>query len=259
MINITPIRALQDNYIWAIHSPENCNITIVDPGDAAPVISYLSNNNLSLGSILITHHHADHTAGIVPLTTQFPKIPVYGPKHEDIHGVTHPLQEGDKISILNGALSLSILDIPGHTRGHIAYYSNEFVFCGDTLFSCGCGKIFEGTPHQMFASLNKLKSLPEHTLVYCAHEYTLANIAFAKQVDPSNGDLESRYQEALIAQQQGIPSLPSRLKTELKTNPFLRCDAPAIKHAVSEKFRLTPPTEVEIFAHLREWKNKLIT
>lgn len=257
MINIIPIPALKDNYIWAIHSPDNCAVTVVDPGDAAPVISYLTNNNLTLSSILITHHHTDHTAGILPLCEHTPNIDVLGP-HEAIPGVTRKLREGDEISLFEGALKLNILDLPGHTLGHIAYYSKDILFCGDTLFSCGCGRIFEGTPAQMFNSLSKIKALNENTLMYCAHEYTLANIAFTNLVDPHNPALAKRYQDALLARQNNQPSVPVPLKTEFETNPFLRCNQDTIIQSVLEKYPLCPHSESAVFAHLREWKNGFV-
>lgn len=257
MINIIPIPALKDNYIWAIHSPDNCTLAVVDPGDAAPVISYLAKNNLTLQSILITHHHSDHTAGILPLCEHTPHIDVLGP-HEAIPGLTDTLREGDEVSLFEGALKLNVLDIPGHTLGHIAYYSETILFCGDTLFSCGCGRIFEGTPAQMLNSLNKMKALNENTLLYCAHEYTLANLAFAKLVDSHNPSLEKRYQDVLLTHQNNLPSIPISLKTEFETNPFLRCNQETIIQSVREKYPLCPYSESAVFAHLREWKDGFV-
>lgn len=257
MINIIPIPALKDNYIWAIHSPDNCTLTVVDPGEAAPVISYLTNNNLTLQSILITHHHLDHTAGILPLCEHSPGIEVLGP-YEAIPGLTRRLKEGDEVSLFDGALTLKILDIPGHTLGHIAYYTEAILFCGDTLFSCGCGRIFEGTPAQMFASLSKIKALNENTLMYCAHEYTLANIAFAKQIDPNNAALEKRYQDVILSRNNGLSSLPVTLRTECETNPFLRCNQHAVIQSVLEKVPHAPHSEESIFAQLRQWKDHFV-
>lgn len=210
----------------------------MDPGEAQPVLSYITDNNLTLEAILITHHHSDHTAGIPRLLDSYPNIPVYGPAGETIRGVTEKLKEGDSLQLFKGALTLNVLDIPGHTKGHIAYYSEHALFSGDTLFSCGCGKIFEGTPEQMFASIAKLKALPGETLLYCGHEYTLSNIAFAMHVDPNNLALKQRYKNAKEAIANNLPTLPVTLDIEQQTNPFLRCP------------------NATIFADLRESKNR---
>ncbi|HNP51280.1 MAG TPA: hydroxyacylglutathione hydrolase, partial [Nitrosomonas nitrosa] len=180
---IYPVRAFKDNYIWVIRDQHYA--AIVDPGDAVPVMAYLQQQNLQPIAILNTHHHHDHTGGNIALLTAF-ALPVYGPAKENIPGLTHRLSEGDTIHLAELSLDLSILDIPGHTAGHIAYYGANLLFCGDTLFACGCGRIFEGTPQQMYTSLQKLTKLPDDTLIYCAHEYTLANIRFATAIDPNN-------------------------------------------------------------------------
>lgn len=244
---ITALHAFKDNYIWAIHSPDNCRLAIVDPGDAAPVMSYLTDNNLALEAILITHHHADHTGGVQRLLEAYPHTPVYG------H--TQPLSEGDTVSLFNGALTLEVLAIPGHTKGHVAYFGGGMVFTGDTLFSCGCGRLFEGTPIQMVKSLAKIKALPPDTQVYCGHEYTLANIAFALHVDPKNKALMARFKEVSEWRENNKPSLPVSLKTECETNPFLRCDNRDIIESVQQEFKINTQDEVDIFAHLRKWKD----
>ena len=180
MLNVHPIHAFSDNYIWVIHNQTHA--AVIDPGIASPVIEYLQSKKLQLSAILITHHHNDHTGGNAELLQSF-DVPVYGPLNESIATVSHPLREGDQVNLEEMSLNLKVLDTPGHTRGHIAYYgSNQFnmVFCGDTLFACGCGRVFEGTTQQMYQSLQKLSQLPGDTLIFCSHEYTLGNIQFAK-------------------------------------------------------------------------------
>lgn len=252
---VIPIPAFKDNYIWAIHRKEGPEVAIVDPGDPIPVLAYLKNNNYVLSDILITHHHWDHAGGLLLLMRQFGNVRAYGPTLEDIKGITHPVQEGASINLFGGELTLRVLDIPGHTRGHVAYVGNNLLFCGDTLFSCGCGKIFEGAAEQMYGSLNKLKKLSSTTSVYCGHEYTLANIQFAKHVMPNNVDLMRKEQAVMLQRQQNNPTLPSTLDEELKTNPFLRCDDPEIITAVQQHIALQSTDPVSIFAALREMKN----
>lgn len=252
MISIFPIRAFKDNYIWIVHNQQSA--LIIDPGDATPVLTWISQQNLQPIAILCTHHHHDHTGGIPSLVQEF-AIPVYGPVHEKIPGLTHPLTEGDMLSFPELSLEFNVLDIPGHTAGHIAYHGHNCLFCGDTLFACGCGRIFEGNAQQMFTSLQKLASLPDETLVYCAHEYTLANVRFARIIDPDNPDLiqlESTVEEKL---EQNIPTLPSGLAVEKATNPFLRCDQPAIIHSASQHVGQHLNDPVSVFAAIRDWKN----
>jgi hydroxyacylglutathione hydrolase len=221
VIKVTPLRAFQDNYIWAIHSPDLCNITVVDPGDPDPVISFLTDNNLVLSTILITHHHWDHAGGIDVLSELFPSVQVYGPANETIPGVTQKVSGSDTVYIQDTP-QFRVLDIPGHTKGHIAYYNDEMVFCGDTLFSAGCGRLFEGTAEQLFTSLQKLNALPQNTKIYCGHEYTLKNLQFAQTVEPHNEDIQKRMIEVTRLIESGHPSLPSTLEIERATNPFLR-------------------------------------
>ncbi|MGE3317739.1 MAG: hydroxyacylglutathione hydrolase [Candidatus Berkiella sp.] len=256
MNTIVAIPAFNDNYIWALHSLEGQQIIVVDPGDAAPVLNYLQANKLSLYAILITHHHADHSGGILPLKEHFPDARVFGPTNEFVAGVTDPVTEGNTLSFAPFGLTLSVLDIPGHTKGHIAFYNDEILFCGDTLFSCGCGRVFEGTPAQMLSSLEKLKQLPGHTLMYCGHEYTKANIAFAKVVDPANPELAKRLKQAEACLLKSQPTLPISLQSEFLTNPFLRVNTKEIIYAVQKHCDLEQNDPVSIFSHLREWKNK---
>jgi hydroxyacylglutathione hydrolase len=189
MLEIVPLPALRDNYIWTLRAGRHA--AVVDPGEARPVLEYLARGRLELVAILATHHHPDHVGGIPELLAKG-RVPVFGPKGEPIATLTRPVGEGDTVEIPALGLALSVLDIPGHTRAHIAYYGAESLFCGDTLFACGCGRLFEGTPEQMMSSLAKLAALPDSTRVYCGHEYTLANIAFAQQVEPKNAALAAR-------------------------------------------------------------------
>lgn len=256
MNTITAIPAFKDNYIWALHSLEGQQLIVVDPGDASPVLNYLQANKLSLHAILITHHHSDHSGGITTLKEHFPEVKVFGPSNEFVKGVSFPLKEGDTLSFESFGLTFTVLDIPGHTLGHIAYYNDESLFCGDTLFSCGCGRVFEGTPAQMLNSLEKLKQLPAQTLMYCGHEYTIANIAFASVVDPTNSELAKRLAQAKECLQNSQPTLPISLQSEFLTNPFLRVNSKEIIHAVQKYWNLEQTDPVSIFSHLREWKNQ---
>jgi len=256
MIKIHPIPAFNDNYIWIIHNQHQA--VVVDPGDALPVLRYLDDNNLQLVTILITHHHNDHVGGNAALLEKF-SVPVYGPGNESIATLTHRISEGAEIQINELSLSLRVLDTPGHTAGHIVYYGtineNSVLFCGDTLFVCGCGRIFEGTALQMYASLQKLMSLPDTTQVYSTHEYTLGNINFSRTVDPNNTSLENLEIKMKELRHRGIPTLPSSIATEKANNPFLRCDQPEIISSVSNHVDQALSEPVEVFAALRQWKN----
>lgn len=251
-MNIIPVPAFEDNYIWLI-----CNghyAAAVDPGDAEPVIDYLKHHGQQLAAILITHHHGDHTGGIAELLS-YTSVPVYGPRHENIPGITQPVGEGDTVRLPDLGVEYTVFDVPGHTAGHIAYYGANSLFCGDTLFTCGCGKLFEGTPAQMYASLQKFAALPDETRVYCTHEYTLENIRFAKKVEPANRQLLEREGRDIQTRKQDLPTLPSTMALEKATNPFLRCDHPDVISAASH-FSGTPPnTPVAVFAAIREWRN----
>jgi len=250
MLRVEPIRALRDNYIWCIRDASHA--AIVDPGDAAPVFDYLARENLALVAILNTHHHADHVGGNRELLQRFP-VPIFGPRMEAITSVTRPVDDGDLVAIPELEVQFSVIGIPGHTRGHAAYYGANILFCGDTLFGCGCGKLFEGTAAEMHSSLSKLAALPGQTRVFCGHEYTLANIAFAKEVDRDNRELlerEKRDREA----PQGI-TLPSTIACEKATNPFLRCEEPAIVTAASTHAGKELADPVDVFAEIRHWKD----
>ncbi|MCO6433843.1 hydroxyacylglutathione hydrolase [Nitrosomonas nitrosa] len=249
---IYPVRAFKDNYIWVIRDQHYA--AIVDPGDAVPVMAYLQQQNLQPIAILNTHHHHDHTGGNIALLTAF-ALPVYGPAKESIPGLTHRLSEGDTIHLAELSLDLSILDIPGHTAGHIAYYGANLLFCGDTLFACGCGRIFEGTPQQMYTSLQKLTKLPDDTLIYCAHEYTLANIRFATAIDPNNPVLAERAGKAEAQRKRDLPTLPSTLALEKATNPFLRSNQPALIDAANQHAGRVLSDPVSVFTEIRRWKD----
>ncbi|MDE2343071.1 MAG: hydroxyacylglutathione hydrolase [Betaproteobacteria bacterium] len=251
---VSSVAAFNDNYIWVLHNQRHA--VVVDPGDGFPALRFLREQGLVLAAILITHHHGDHVGGIEELQqAQNQPVPVYGPQTEHIEGVTRPVADPDTVFIPELDTSFRVLDIPGHTAGHIAYWGDGRLFCGDTLFACGCGRVFEGTPVQMAASLDKLAALPENTEVYCAHEYTLSNIAFAKAIEPQNAALQQRAMEAAETRRQGLPTVPSTIGLELRTNPFLRCREPSVIQAVLSQTGTQPMDSVAVFAALRQWKN----
>ncbi len=256
MLEIVPLPAFQDNYIWTLRAADRKtrHAAVVDPGEAGPVKEYLAREGLTLVAILATHHHPDHVGGIAELVAMT-KVPVFGPKGEPIPALTHPVGQGDKIEIGALAAEFSVLEIPGHTRAHVAYYGLESLFCGDTLFACGCGRVFEGTAEQMLASLTKLAALPDATKVYCGHEYTLANIKFARAVDPHNSELAAREERAKKLRAAGKPTLPSTLGEERATNPFLRCAEPVVVESANKYLGARAADPARVFAAIREWKN----
>ena len=252
MINIEPIKAFNDNYIWLVTTNEGS--VVIDPGESSNLINFIDLNKYKLEAILITHHHFDHTGGINDLITR-DAIDVYGPNN-NIDLINKRLREGDKVSIIG--LEFEILEVPGHTLDHIAYYcknnGSPILFSGDTLFSGGCGRVFEGTYQQMYKSIKKLKNLPKNTQIYCGHEYTISNLEFAKTVEPFNKDIISSYNNALNLQNNNIPTLPTFLSSELKINPFLRSDIKEVQANIIEKFK-TDKAEEEIFTAIRKWKD----
>lgn len=253
MLKVTPVPAFKDNYIWLIHSRKNpARVLAVDPGDAAPVYRALAEYGLTLAGIFVTHHHHDHTGGVAELVKDF-NVPVWGPANEAAGVVQHPLQEGYRVSM--EGLEFSVLDIPGHTLGHIAFAGEGALFCGDTLFSAGCGRLFEGTPEMMSCSLGKLAVLPDDTAVYCGHEYTEANLRFAATVEPDNPDIAAAQDEARRLRETGQPTLPSRIGREKNINPFLRTHMNSLRQA-AEQWSGTPlDDKVRVFAALRRWKD----
>lgn len=252
-VAIFPIKAYKDNYIWCLHNSTHC--VVVDPGDAAPVLAFCEDNNLTLTAILITHHHWDHTDGIDALLAKFLDIPVYGPHNPNIKQITHRLSQGAQIELPLLGVKFSVLEVPGHTLDHIAYYGKCGLFCGDTLFSAGCGRLFEGSPQQMYDSLAKLTALPANTAVYCTHEYTLANIAFALAVEPNNQALINFKEWANRQREKGLPTLPSSIQKELAVNPFLRCDSQELQANVNNKMGQRLTSAHATFASLRSWKD----
>lgn len=263
LLQVWPIPAFDDNYIWCIH--DGSSALVVDPGDSAPVIEYLRVSNLILKGILITHHHADHTGGILNLLQALgADIPVYGPMGENIPGCTVKVMQDDKIEIAAPRISLKIFEVPGHTLGHIAYFANmqanvvePMLFCGDTLFASGCGRLFEGTPAQMSESLGKFVALPKNTLVYCTHEYTLSNIRFALEVEPNNLNLLSWAEQAKSLREQGMPTLPTNIGQELQVNPFMRCDQTGVIAAAKEvSGQAELPSPAHVLAVIRAWKDR---
>ncbi len=253
MSTVSPIKAFNDNYIWVI-SNESGDAVFFDPGCSQPVISYIEKNNLNPLAIFITHHHDDHIGGVNELKDKY-NLTVFGPANETNLDIDAGLKENDCIEISQLDISLTAIETPGHTKGHLCYHSEKHLFCGDTLFSAGSGRIFEGSPEQMYNSLQKIASLPDDTLIYPAHEYTLANLTFAKHVDPNNNSI-SEFQQIcndLIAQNK--PTLPSTLQKEKKINPFLRCDQEAIKLSAEKYAGRDLNSEVEVFATIREMKN----
>lgn len=251
MFNVIRIPAFKDNYIWLLR--KGASAAVVDPGDARPVLDLLDREGLSLASILVTHHHADHQGGVAELLAHYP-AEVFGPAAESITGLSRPLSGGETVRIAACDVEFQVIAVPGHTLGHIAYYGAGCLFCGDTLFAGGCGRLFEGSAGQMFASLLRLASLPEQTAVYCAHEYTEANLRFALAVEPGNRRLQSRVNEVAVARAKGWATVPSTIGLEKASNPFLRCGEPEV--AASARRRVPGAVdEVAVFAALREWKN----
>ena len=255
MLDVSPVRAFSDNYLWLIRTPgDRGGAVVVDPGDARPVEAELEQGGLALRAILVTHHHPDHVGGVQALAARHGAA-VFGPARERLPCEVRPLDDGDIVNLADLGLEFRVMAVPGHTLGHIAYHGHGALFCGDTLFSAGCGRLFEGTPAQMLASLERIAALPDDTRIYCAHEYTLGNLRFAAAVEPGNADvLESLEAVSALRSRDGI-SLPTTLARERLINPFLRCREPAVRAAAEARAGSTLPGPVDVFAVIRSWKD----
>jgi hydroxyacylglutathione hydrolase len=256
MFKITAIPAFQDNYIWGLS--HNGQAALIDPGDAAPALAWLRREDLRLERVLVTHHHQDHQGGVSGLLERFPDVIVFGPGDESITGLTHPLSGGERLRILE--TEVEVLRTAGHTRGHLAYLArdaaaDDALFCGDALFGAGCGRLFEGTPAQMFAALQKIALLPDVARIFCAHEYTLQNLPFAAMIEPDNPAIKARVTASRKLRQAGQVTVPSRLALEKATNPFLRCAEPAVQARAREKDPNATTPEA-VFAVLRAWRDE---
>lgn len=251
MLTVIPIPAFEDNYIWLLHN--GCEALAFDAGDAAPLLDYLAEHKLRLVALLDTHHHGDHTGGNTELLREIPGLAIYGDRR--IATVNRPVAAGETLDFPTLPLILEVLGVPGHTADHLAYYGANRLFCGDALFTCGCGKLFEGTPPQAYASLQKMAALPDDTLIYPAHEYTLENIRFARKVEPRNAALLEREVRDRHTRARGLPTLPASLALEKATNPFLRCNETDVIEAVSRQAGMPLENPVSVFTAVREWRN----
>lgn len=256
MYELTPIPALQTNYIWTITSPLHPGqAVIVDPGEAEPILRHLQQAQLTLAAIIVTHHHYDHTDGINAVLEAHP-CPVYAGAKEPIERVTHPIADGQTFTIPALDLSLSGIHVPGHTNGHTAFYGHEMLFTGDTLFAAGCGRNFEGTADELYQSLLKFTQLPKETLIFCGHEYTLQNLTFGQQVEPDNVNIQSKLNLVQIMHSEQQCTLPTNLAEELDTNVFLRCHLPSVLAAAECHSGQSLAEASDVFAILRDWKNR---
>lgn len=255
MLDVRPIPAFRDNYIWMIRGPPDSRaVAVVDPGDAAPVFAALERDGLSLAAILATHHHADHVGGVAALMAAT-GARAFGPARERMPAGVVPLAGGATARVPELGLEFEVLDVPGHTAGHIAFAGHGAVFSGDTLFSAGCGRLFEGTAEEMLASLDRLAALPGETRVFCGHEYTEANLRFAMAVEPSNSAIMDYVKRAAASRAEGRPTLPSKIELEKRVNPFLRCRHEDVKSAAERRAGRELPAPAAVFAEIRSWKD----
>jgi len=255
MLDVSPVRAFSDNYIWLIHAPQDRRrVAAVDPGDARAVDAALESQGLTLSTILVTHHHPDHVGGVAELAARHGSS-VYGPARERMPCVVDPLDDGDVVRLRDLGLEFDVLAVPGHTLGHVALHGHGALFCGDTLFSAGCGRLFEGSPLQMFDSLQRLAALPRETGVYCAHEYTLSNLRFACAVEPDEPQLAAELERVRRIRDADGMTVPSTIGRELEINPFLRCASASLRAAAERHCGRALGSPAEVFATVRAWKD----
>lgn len=255
MFNAIPLPAFTDNYIWMLTTENSTGIVVVDPGDADVVIQAIKTYQQPLVAILLTHHHPDHTGGVKQLTEMY-SIPVYGPENSPFKDISHPLTDQMEICILGE--TLIVKEVPGHTLDHICYFQptdTPQLFCGDTLFLAGCGRLFEGTPAQMLGNMNYFETLSPNTNIYCTHEYSLANLAFAAAVEPNNKDIQQVTEKCRTLRAANKPTLPSSIAQELKINPFMRSQNPDVQTAAQSYKKTNINTALDAFTAIREWKN----
>ncbi|MEW5789489.1 MAG: hydroxyacylglutathione hydrolase [Pseudomonadota bacterium] len=251
MMIVEAIPILADNYVWALHDGRSA--VLVDPGDAPPILAWLEARGIVPSGILVTHHHWDHVGGLPALLDRFP-VPVFGPTRGA--APSRPVADGDILDLPGLPWQVRVIDTPGHTRDHVCFAGEGHLFCGDTLFSCGCGRAFEGDPPTLYASLSRLMELPGETQVHCAHEYTLANLDFALDVEPDNPALQARDREARALRRTGQPTLPVSLARERETNPFLRCHLESVRVAASQHTGRALAPGAQTFAAVRAWKDE---
>jgi len=259
MFKVTAIPAFNDNYIWMLESPINTNlVAVVDPGDAQAVIDTLEKSDKTLQAILVTHHHNDHTGGVNELHEKY-NIPVYGPENCNFNGITHPLKDLATLNLFNEELQIKA--VPGHTLDHISYFlagneqTSPQVFCGDTLFLAGCGRVFEGSMQQMLTAMHYFKTLPSSTQIYCTHEYSLSNLAFAAAIEPTNIDIQQQINKCKTLRNNQQITLPTTIDIELRTNPFLRCDQQNVIDSATKFAKKQISSELDVFSCIRKWKN----